>query len=218
MLVELEKIVLFVGVIQHHQKLTSAQYQLWKKIEEIEEVEDTATVLLLLHALLRSAPRFLEGRIKARAIAEKFSSINRFSFLKRLFLIFEQKKIIGRAKQLLKKQKQEEALHLLELFLAKVPHDRIVHEALIQVALAFQDPLYEVAVLSLETLMKFFPNQFQFHFQLAELLLQQDEKGRFLDPKRAITIYQNILLLSPNNLQAKQGVKNASALFALEQF
>jgi tetratricopeptide (TPR) repeat protein len=196
--------------------LTSAQTELWTKITRAKKENNNQIVLLLAHYLLRSVPEFLELRQLARQAAQALRATRKQNFFEKIQTQFQRAITVRKGKMLFKKQKAEEALLLLELFLGKEPNDVAANELMAEVALSWKPPLYSVALFAIETALAADPKEIRLYIKIAELSLQPEETGEPWNPERAIEAYRSILLQKPNHLVAMQGLKNASALFSMK--
>lgn len=189
--------------------LATAQNALISKKEE--------AALTLAQALLRIHPASLEARKLARQAAEVLYSRKKKTTLK----IFLEKKraffLLIKIKSKIQKKEHAEALIALEKLLGDMPELLVAHRLMARVALALNPPLYDLALLEMEEVVKRAPQNLSFCLELARVALLVEPHEGALHPARALEIYQHILAIDPHHLEAQAGIKNASALLSIKQ-
>lgn len=198
------------------QELTSAQHQLWITAKEAIKDQSYNDGLFLMQCLLRSVPEFLEARRVARQVAKIIIQKKPPGFLKKATINVQGLFMRVKVSMLIKKQKLAEALVVLENFLEKSPHDLVANRLMAFVAQRSNPPLLSLAIFSLETALVASRENVRLYLELATVALLPDETGTSWNPEQAIMTYQQILSLDPNHLEARQGIKNASALLSMK--
>lgn len=195
--------------------LTSVQQQLWAKAHQALEEKRDVTAISWLQLLLQSEPEFFEARVLGRQIALK-----KIPGRDHLFIALRNKVkvffILRRVKTFTKKENITEALIALELLLIELPKEIAAHRLMVKVAMKYKPPLREVALLSLEILVKENPSNVLRLLELGAFCLKNDEEGFAWNPARALEAYRAVLVINPHDLQAIQGSKNASALLSMK--
>ncbi len=199
------------------QELTSAQQHLWHRAEEAEKEKCYEDALFFSHALLRSAPDFLEARVLARRVARIVTGSKEVSFFRKIKLLLQRQLVKIKVLLLLGQQRPAAALMVLEDFLSKAPGDPCLNEWMGRIAAASSPPSPSLALFALEAALLEYPQKKKLHFQIARVALLPDEYGQAWNLERAIEAYQAILTQDPHAWEAKQGLKNTLALLSMKK-
>lgn len=195
-------------------ELTSAQKYLWVRAQEEMEDHSFSDVLFLVHSLLRSAPEFLAARRLARKAALRLVRAKKKQVLRSLFRSF----VVRVTVAIMRKQKRyNEALVALERFLAVAPDDLHAHRLMATIAEQSDPPLLSLALFALETALVIHTSSIPLHLEIARVSLLVNQHKCPWNLPRAIEAYQQLLALAPHHLEARQGLKNASALLSMQE-
>lgn len=166
-------------------------------------------VIELSQRLLQSLPDFFDGRkLARRAAVDKAKSTKKgfFSGLGGGSSI-----ALMKAAGFKKKNDWAGLLVLLEEVLAEDPHNIQANTLLQEAAMKWNPPMQELAIFAFETVLEGNPKDKDQLYRFANFCMEKGEKGSPRDPGRAVDIYNRILEISPNDLVAMKGSKDASA-------
>lgn len=176
------------------------------------ELKNYPYVIQLCQGLLQSIPDFLDGRRFARRAAIEKAKSAKKGFLSGLGLSSASK-----AGGLIKKNDIAGALVMLEEFLGDDPQNVQANALLQEAAMKCDPPMLEVAIFAFETILEANPKDKEQLTKFATFCMEKDASGRPRDPGRAVDIFNRILDLSPNDLVAIKGSKDAAAAQSVQQ-
>ena len=197
------------------EKLTPAQQYLWMRAQEEMVSHCYDNVLFLTNALLRSIPEFLEARKLARQAAMAISDGTPKNFFAIAQLASKRLFVRARVAILVQKKQYSRAILVLENFLAITPCDLTANRLMATVAASWNQALLPVALFALETALWNHPSSISLHLDIARVALLCHQNGVSQALERSITAYQEALHVDPYHLEARQGLKNASALLSM---
>jgi tetratricopeptide (TPR) repeat protein len=197
------------------EKLTPAQQHLWMRAQEEMVSHCYNNVLFLTNALLRSAPEFLEARKLARQAAMAVSERTQKNFFTTAQLASQRLFLRVRVAILVQKKQYSRAILVLENFLAIKPCDLTANRLMATVAVSWNQALLPLALFALETAVINHENLIPLHLDIAKVSLLCHQNGFSKTLERSITAYQEVLHIDPYHLEARQGLKNASALLSM---
>ena len=193
--------------------LTPQQKQLWLKAVSAMEIRNYAYVIQLAQQILQSLPDFLDGRKLARKAAFEKAKTTKKSF----FSLGGMGGGTSKASGLLKKGDVAGALVTLEEILAEDPGSIQANNLLRETALKWDPPMNELALYAFETILEANPKDKEQLNRFAAFCMEKDETGQPRDPARAVEIYDRILTVTPNDLAAIKGSKDASAAASVQK-
>ena len=193
--------------------LTPQQKQLWLKAVSAMEIRNYAYVIQLAQQILQSLPDFLDGRKLARKAAFEKAKTTKKSF----FSLGGMGGGTSKASGLLKKGDVAGALVALEEILAEDPGSIQAINLLRETALKWDPPMNELALYAFETILEANPKDKEQLNRFAAFCMEKDETGQPRDPARAVEIYDRILTVTPNDLAAIKGSKDASAAASVQK-
>ncbi len=193
--------------------LTPQQKQLWLKAVSAMEIRNYAYVIQLAQQILQSLPDFLDGRKLARKAAFEKAKTTKKSF----FSLGGMGGGTSKASGLLKKGDVAGALVALEEILAEDPGSIQANNLLRETALKWDPPMNELALYAFETILEANPKDKEQLNRFAAFCMEKDETGQPRDPARAVEIYDRILTVTPNDLAAIKGSKDASAAASVQK-
>lgn len=176
------------------------------------ELKNYPYVISLAQGILRVLPDFLDGRKLARRAAFEKTKGAKKSFFS-LGLGGGASKAAG----LVKKGDLPGALIALEEALAEEPGSAQTNALLREVALKWDPPMSELAIYSFETVLEGNPKDKDQLNKFAAFCMERDESGQPRDPARAVELFDRILAISPNDLAAIKGSKDAAAASSVQQ-
>ncbi len=170
----------------------------WLKAVSAMELKNYGYVVQLLQSLLKQVPDFLSGRILARKAAIRKAATAK----KGLFGMSAGGGSSSKAKGLIKKDPLE-AMDAIEKVLGEDPYSASANQVLKEAALAAKMP--EIATFALETIIEGNPKDTKTMHELAQLFIANDQ------PDKAVDVYTQITDLTPTDLVAVKGGKDAAA-------
>jgi tetratricopeptide (TPR) repeat protein len=198
------------------QQLTSAQQYLWTRAQQTMKERCYEDAIFLAQCLLRSTPEFLEARKLARQAAIILVQKKERCFFEKMKIVLHRQLVRAKVLLMMKQQRVAEALVVLENFLATAPHDLTAHLLMATVAEHWTPPLLSLALFSLETALVSNRDHLKLPLEIARVALLPNESMVSWNPERAIEAYQQVLSGDPHHLEARQGLKNASALLSMK--
>ena len=176
----------------------------WLKAMSAMQLRNYGYAVQLLQPLLKAQPEFLAGRQLARkaAIAKTAGKKGVLSGLSSAS--FSTMKVQG-----LIKKDPIAAMDAAEKILENEPYSPQVNQLLREAAMAANIP--EVATFALETMVEGNPRETKILHELARHHLQQG------NPHKAVDIYSKITEITPNDLAAIKGGKDASAAASMQR-
>jgi len=176
----------------------------WLKAMSAMQLRNYGYAVQLLQPLLKAQPEFLAGRQLARkaAIAKTAGKKGVLSGLSSAS--FSTMKVQG-----LIKKDPAAAMDAAEKILENEPYSTQVNQLLREAAMAANIP--EVATFALETIVEGNPRDTKILHELARHHLQQGH------PQKAVDIYNKITEITPNDLAAIKGGKDASAAASMQK-
>lgn len=198
--------------MKNQKDLSPQQKQTWLKAMSAMELKNYPYVLQLTQGLLQSLPDFLDGRKIARRAAIEKAKTAKKGLLSALGLSSASK-----AAGLLKKNDLAGALVELEEFLADDPRNVQANMILQEVAMKWHPPMKELAIFAFETVLEGAPKDKEQLKRFAAFCMEKDETGNPRDPARAVDLYNRILAITPNDLAAIKGGKDASAALTVHK-
>ena len=176
----------------------------WLKAMSAMQLRNFGYAVQLLQPLLKAQPEFLAGRQLARkaAIAKTAGKKGVLSGLSSAS--FSTMKVQG-----LIKKDPIAAMDAAEKILENEPYSPQVNQLLREAAMAANIP--EVATFALETMVEGNPRETKILHELARHHLQQG------NPHKAVDIYSKITEITPNDLAAIKGGKDASAAASMQR-
>ena len=193
--------------------LSPQQKQTWLKAISALELRNHDYAIQLCQGLLLAIPDFLDGRKLARKAAIEKSKASKKGFFSGLG--GGSSIALMKAKGLLKKNDTPGVLAALEEILADDPYDSQANSLLQEVALKCTPPQKELAIFAFETILEGNPRDKDQLTRFAAFCMDKDEEGRPRDPSRAVDLYNRILAISPNDLAAIKGSKDAAAALSV---
>lgn len=175
----------------------------WLKAMSAMQLRNFGYAVQLLQPLLKAQPEFLAGRQLARkaAIAKTAGKKGVLSGLSSAS--FSTMKVQG-----LIKKDPVAAMDAAEKILENEPYSPQVNQLLREAAMAANIP--EVATFALETMAEGNPRETKILHELARHHMQQG------NPQKAVDIYNKITEITPNDLAAIKGGKDASAAASMQ--
>lgn len=177
------------------------------------ELKNYPYVIQLAQGILQSLPEFLDGRKLARKAAFEKARSAKKSFFSFGGLGGGTSKASG----LLKKGDLPGALVALEEVLAEDPGNVQANNLLREVALKWTPPMNELAMFAFETIIDGNPKDKEQLTKFAVFCMEKVENGQPRDPARAVDVYNRLLEISPNDLTAIKGSKDASAAASVQK-
>ncbi len=188
--------------ITTEQELSSNARALFLKAKHANEIGNHGYVLQLVQTVLKEAPGFLDGRKLARAasLAQNKGRRSTFSLAGTTFSITSSGSV---------KKDPLVAMELAEKSLANDPQSQQANQLLFEAANKAGFP--EVASFALETLVGANPKDTKILHQLAA------HYSAIGDNEKAVAVYNRILQITPNDLEAIKKSKDASASATLKR-
>lgn len=166
-------------------------------------------VIQLCQGLLMSHPDFLDGRKLARKAAIEKSKAAKKGFFSGLG--GGSTIALMKASGLRRKDDLVALLPALEEIFAEDPFNLQANTLLKEAALRWDSPMMELAFFAMDTLLEGSPKDKEQLKRYAEFCMEQDETARPRDPARAVEIFNRLLVISPNDMTAIKGSKDAAA-------
>lgn len=181
--------------VKSEKDLPESQRASWLRAMSAMELKNYGYVIQLLQVILKSHPEFLLARQLARkaAIAKNAGKKSVFSSAS-----FGSMKV-----QSMIKKDPVGAIDAVEKILESDPYNAQVNHLLKEAALAAKMP--EVALFALETIVEGNPKDTKTMHELAKLYMSNEL------PAKAVDVYNKILTITPNDLGAVKGGKDAAA-------
>jgi tetratricopeptide (TPR) repeat protein len=195
--------------------LSPQQKQTWLKAVSAMELKNHAYAIQLCQGLLITFPDFLDARKLARKAAVDKSKATKKGFFSGLG--GGSTIALMKASSLLKKNDIAGLLPALEEIFAEDPYNTQANNLLQEAALKSVPPLKELAFFAFETILEGNPKDKEQLTKFASFCMEKDEDGRPRDPERAVDLYNRILAISPNDLVAIKGSKDASAALSVHK-
>jgi len=173
------------------------------------ELRNYGYAIQLCQGLLLALPDFLDGRKLARKAAIEKSKASKKGFFSGLG--GGSPIALMKASSLLKKNDLTALLPALEEILADDPFNAQANTLLQEAALKSDPPWKELAFFAFETILEGNPKDKEQLSRFATFCMEKDAEGRPRDPSRAVDLFNRILAISPNDLAAIKGSKDASA-------
>ncbi|GAT35134.1 tetratricopeptide repeat-containing protein [Terrimicrobium sacchariphilum] len=185
-------------------ELPEAQRAPWLKAMSAMELRNYGYAIQLLQGVLKACPNFLVGRqlVRKAAIAKNSGKKSLLGGLSGAS--FNTIKV-----QSLIKKDPVAALDTIEKSLENEPHNPAANQLLKEAALAANMP--EVAEFALQTIIEGNPKDTKTMHELAKLLLSTGQ------PQKAVDIYGKIVQVTPNDLAAVKGGKDAAAAASMQR-
>lgn len=194
--------------------LSPQQKQSWLKAVSAMELKNYAYVIQICQGLLTSMPDFLDARKLARRAASEKAKTAKKGFFS---LGGGASMALMKASGLLKKNDLVALLPMLEEILSEDPHNAQANTLLHEAAQKWNPPMKELSLFALETILEGNPKDKAQLSKFAAYCMEKDETGKPRDPARAAEIYNRILAISPNDLTAIKGSKDAAAAQSVQQ-
>jgi tetratricopeptide (TPR) repeat protein len=193
--------------------LSPQQKQAWLKAMSAMELKNYPYVIQLAQGILQALPEFLDGR----KLARKASFEKARSAKKSFFSFGGLGGSASKASGLLKKGDLPGALVALEEVLAEDPGNVQANNLLREVALKWTPPMNELAMFAFDTIIEGHPKDKDQLAKFASFCMEKGENGQPRDPAKAVDVYNRILEISPNDLTAIKGSKDASAAASVQK-
>ncbi len=188
--------------VMSEKDLPENQRATWLKAMSAMELKNYGYAVQLLQAVLRSHPDFLLARQLARKAAAQKNSGKKGLLGGLSSASFSMMKV-----QSLVKKDPVAAMDAIEKLLESEPYSPQVNQLLKEAGIAAKMP--HVALFALETIVEGNPKDTKTMHELAKLYLANEL------PDKAVDIYGRILQISPNDLAAVKGGKDASAALSM---
>ena len=176
----------------------------WLKAMSAMQLRNFGYAVQLLQPLLKAHPEFLAGRQLARKAAIAKTSGKKGVLGGLSSASFSTMKVQG-----LIKKDPAAAMDAAEKILESEPYNTQVNQLLREAAMAANIP--EVAAFALETIIEANPRETKTLHELARHHMQQG------NPHKAVEIYNKITDITPNDLAAIKGGKDASAAASMQK-
>lgn len=190
--------------VKSEKDLPENQRASWLKAMSAMELRNYGYAVQLLQVVLRSHPEFLLARQLARKAAVAKSAGKKGMLGGLSSASFSTMKV-----QSLVKKDPLAALDAVEKILEGDPYNAQVNQLLKDAALAANLP--EVALFALETIVEGNPKDTKTMHELAKLYIANEL------PTKAVDVYGKILAITPNDLAAVKGGKDASAAASMQR-
>lgn len=176
----------------------------WLKAMSAMQLRNFGYAVQLLQPLLKAHPEFLAGRQLARRAAVSKNTGKKGAFSGLSSTSFSAMKIQG-----LIKKDPAAAMDAAEKILENDPYNPQVNQLLREAALAANIP--DVAAFALETIIEGQPRDTKVLHELARHHMQQGH------PQKAVEVYGKITDITPNDLTAIKGGKDAAAAASMQK-
>lgn len=190
--------------VKTEKDLPENQKATWLKAMSAMELRNYGYAIQLLQVVLKAAPDFLPARklVRKAAVAKNAGKKSLLSGLSSAS--FSTMKV-----QSLVKKDPLAAMDAVEKILETEPHNLQANQLLKEAALAAKMP--EVAEFALETIIEGNPKDTKTMHELAKLLME------LALPNKAVEIYNRIQDITPHDLAAVKGGKDASAAASMQK-
>lgn len=179
------------------------------------ELKNYGYAVQICQSLLQMAPDFLDARKLARhAATEKAKGAKKGFFAG---LGGSSQISLMKASSMLKKNDLAALLVALEEILADDPDNVQANTLLQEAAMKWVPPMVELAVFAFETLIEIDPKDKNQLFRYADFCLEKGSNGLARNPTRAVEIFNRLLTLDPNDINAVKGSKDAAAAQSVQQ-
>lgn len=185
--------------VKSESDLSDNARSLWLKAMAAMELRNYGYAISLLQGVLHEEPEFLDGRKMLRKAAESKKKKG-----KGLLTGFSTMRV-----QKMVKKDPKAAIEAIEKILEDSPHDHQANRLLRDAAMACG--YTEIATFALETLRKAHSEDIKVLHELAKHYYKTDQ------PDRAVEIYQEIIELKPNDLEAIKAGKDAAARASMQK-
>jgi len=175
----------------------------WLKAMSAMQLKNYGYTIQLLQTVLKSNPEFLAGRQLARKAA-----ITKNAGKKGIFSGLSTASFSAMRIQSQIKKDPLAAIEALEKTLENAPQNPQLNHLLKEAAMVANLP--EVAAFALETILEASPKDTKVMHELARHYIQ------FAAPSKAFELYQRITAVTPNDLAAIKGTKDASAAASMQ--
>lgn len=185
-------------------KLSQKMKGFWLRALSAVELDNHEYAVSLCQAILKDSPGFLDARKLARKSAYLAGGINgkKKSSSMTSFLGTSSSFSTSKVKST-SKNKPLEALVMIEVELAKDPHNPNYNDLLFDTAMLLN--MLETAAFALETVRTGAPSNTQLMHKLADHYLARDL------PEKAVSVYNDIVSRDPTDMDAQKGSKDAAA-------
>jgi tetratricopeptide (TPR) repeat protein len=190
--------------VKSEKDLPESHRAMWLKAMSAMELRNYGYAIQLLQVVLKSYPEFLLARQLARKAAVAKSAGKKGILGGISSASFSTMKV-----QSLVKKDPVAAMDAVEKILESEPHNPQANQLLKEAALGAKMP--EVAVFALETIIQGNPKDTKTMHELAKLYLTCGE------PTKAVDVYGKILDVTPNDLAAVKGGKDAAAAASMQR-
>jgi tetratricopeptide (TPR) repeat protein len=195
--------------------LSPQQKQAWLKAMSAMELKNYPYVIQLTRGLVQALPEFLDGRILLRKAVFEKEKASRKGFFSLGGAGLSLKMI--KASSLMKRGDLPALLLLLEEILEEDPGNIQANTLLSEAALRWDPPMEDLAMFAFETILEANPSDKEQLSRFASFCMEKNSEGSPRDPARAIEIYNRIIEISPNDLAAIKGGKDAAAAHSVQQ-
>lgn len=187
--------------VRTEKDLPDSQRATWLKAMSAMELRNYGYAIQLLQGVLKAAPDFLPARQLLRK-----ASVQKNAGKKGMFsgTSFSAMKVQGMVKK-----DPVAAMDAIEKVLETDPYNAQANQILKEAALAAKMP--EVAEFALETIVAGNPKDTKTMHELAKLLMELSL------PKKAVEIYSKIVEITPHDLAAVKGAKDAAAAESMQR-
>jgi tetratricopeptide (TPR) repeat protein len=190
--------------VKSEKDLPESHRAMWLKAMSAMELRNYGYAIQLLQVVLKSYPEFLLARQLARKAAVAKSAGKKGILGGISSASFSTMKV-----QSLVKKDPVAAMDAVEKILESEPYNPQANQLLKEAALGAKMP--EVAVFALETIIQGNPKDTKTMHELAKLYLTCSE------PTKAVDVYGKILDVTPNDLAAVKGGKDAAAAASMQR-
>lgn len=190
--------------VKSEKDLPESHRAMWLKAMSAMELRNYGYAIQLLQVVLKSYPEFLLARQLARKAAVAKSAGKKGILGGISSASFSTMKV-----QSLVKKDPVAAMDAVEKILESEPHNAQANQLLKEAALGAKMP--EIAIFALETIIQGNPKDTKTMHELAKLYLTCAE------PTKAVDVYGRILDVTPNDLAAVKGGKDAAAAASMQR-
>lgn len=181
--------------VKSEKDLPESQRASWLKAMSAMELKNYGYAIQLLQVILKSHPEFLLARQLARKAAVAKNAGKKSVFSSASFGAMKVQSMV--------KKDPIGAIDAVEKILESEPYSPQVNQLLKEAALVAKMP--EIALFALETIVEGNPKDTKTMHELAKLYVSNQLPGK------AVDVYNKILLITPNDLAAVKGGKDAAA-------
>ena len=202
-------------LLKTQKDLSPQQKQTWLKAMSAMQLQNYPYVIQLVQGIVQSLPEFLDGRKLLRKAAFEKAKTAKKGF----FSLGGAGASIGlmKASGLMKKGDLPALLVQLEEILAEDPGNVQANTLLREAALKWDPPMEELAIFAFETLLEANSKDKDQLAKFAAFCMERDASGQPRNPAKAVELYDRLLTLSPNDLAAMKGSKDASAAASVKK-